>query len=123
KRMVLAEREERDRPLDDLAVPPVDVARTLGRKCGPELRVAVVARGRVEHGPEKSLRRLLRPGRSEIHAERSEDLTEVALVARPVLRRDRALSVRLPSCRRLQDAREQPLHSRADESLHARTAG
>jgi hypothetical protein len=44
QRMVLAEGEERDRPLDDLTVPAVDVARSLGRESSAQLGVPGVSR-------------------------------------------------------------------------------
>ena len=67
---------------------PSACGRTLGRERRAQLRVAVVACGRVEHRLQEPLRRLLRPGRVQLHAERREDLADVALVALPVGRRD-----------------------------------
>jgi len=92
QRVVLAEREERDRSLDDLAAAAVDSGRALGWECRAELRVAVVSGGRVDHRLEESARGVARTGRMEIHAERAEDLGDMALVALEVVRREDAVS-------------------------------
>lgn len=53
--MVLAQRDERDRSLDDLGDLAVRAAAALGRECGEQLRVILVARRRVEqHGTHAS---------------------------------------------------------------------
>jgi hypothetical protein len=49
--MVLAERVEGDRSFDDLADEAVLGDATLGRERGQQLRIAVVARGRVVERP------------------------------------------------------------------------
>ena len=60
--------------------------RRLGRERGRELRVAVVARGRLVQRAQEPLRRLARAGRLEIHPERLEDLRHRRAVPHPVLR-------------------------------------
>src|SRR5207248_5369587 len=84
QRVMLAERGEGDRALDDLAGRRVDDVPALGRERGHELRVALVACGRVEEGAQETLGRLPRSGRVEIHAERGEDLADVAAEAAPL---------------------------------------
>ena len=56
--VVLAQREERDRAFDDLRHLAVGPAVALGREGREQLRVAVVAVGRVEQGPDEPARRL-----------------------------------------------------------------
>ena len=56
--VVLAQGEERDRPLDDLRQLAVGAAVALGREGGQQLRVAVVAVGRVEQRPDEPARGL-----------------------------------------------------------------
>ncbi len=59
QRMVLAQAVERDRTLDDLAdEAPSASPRPLGRERRQQLRVAVVAGGRVVERPQEPLRRL-----------------------------------------------------------------
>src|SRR5581483_11525002 len=108
QRMVLAQREERDRALDDLAVPAVCMARPLGWKGRPELRVAAVASGRVEHRLQEPARRVTRARCVELHPERREDLADVRLVASPVLRVDRPPLLRFEARRKLNDAQALP---------------
>src|SRR5438128_2667985 len=55
ERVVLAEREERDRALDHLADPAVRAPAALGGEGGQELGVALVAGRRVEQRPQEPL--------------------------------------------------------------------
>ena len=57
----------------------------LGREGGRQLRLAVVAGGRVEQRARNRSRRVARPRRVEVHPERLEDLRHRCPVARPVL--------------------------------------
>src|SRR5439155_9669889 len=102
--VVLAQGEGRDGALDDLAVTSLDAHGALRRERRAQLRVAVVAGGRVEHRTQESLRRLARAGRVQVHAERLEDLGHVTLVARPLLRGGAAL----PTRAELNDAQGKP---------------
>ena len=86
QRMVLAQRVEADRALDDLRVAPLDALGPLGREERAQLRVAVVAGRRVEERLQEAPRRVARAGRVEVEAERREDLGGVALEPRPVRR-------------------------------------
>src|SRR5581483_3974150 len=81
KRVMLAQRVERDWPFED---EPGVRGRVLGRERGEQLRVAVVACGRVVERAQKARRRLTRARRVEIHAEGSEDLAGVPLETLPV---------------------------------------
>src|SRR5262249_5996075 len=72
--------------LDDLRVTPLDALRPLGREHRAQLRITVVARGRVEERPHEPARRLTGARRVEIQAERLEDLGGVALKTGPVRR-------------------------------------
>ena len=83
--VVLAQREERDRPLDDLRQLAVGPAVTLGREGRQQLRVAVVAVGRIEQRPDEPARGLGRARRRQVHPERGEDLGGIPLEAGPVL--------------------------------------
>ena len=86
--VVLAEGEEVDRPLDDLAQTAVRAAAALGREGGQEVRVTLVAGRGLEERLEEAFRRAVGAGRAEVHAKRREDLGHVALVALPVFRSD-----------------------------------
>src|SRR5437016_3934909 len=77
QRVVLAEREERDRALEDQA------AAALRRERGPQLRIAVIAGGRVVERAQKTLRRLPGAGCVRLQPEGGEDLLDVALEALP----------------------------------------
>src|SRR5581483_11436941 len=90
ERMVLAERGEADRALDDLRRRGVGAVPALAREGGEQLRVAVVAAGRVVQRPQEPLRGLARTGGVERHPERGEDLRDVLAVAVPVRGRDLA---------------------------------
>ena len=87
QRVVLAERGERDRPLDDLRerLPSGGVA--LGRERRHELGIAVVPGRRLEERAQEALGGVPRPRRPEREPERLEDLRHVAPVSLPVLRR------------------------------------
>src|SRR6185437_7278137 len=61
-----------------------DAFRALGGEHRAQLRVAVVAGGRVVERTHEPLRRLARAGRVEVEAERREDLGRVPLETRPV---------------------------------------
>ena len=82
--MVLAEGEERDRTFDDLGDLAVRATQALGRKGGQQLRVALVARGRVEQCPEKATRSRDRARRLEVEPQSGQDLGQIALVPEPV---------------------------------------
>ena len=82
--VVLAERVEGDRAFDDLAQRFGTGGRRFGGERRQQLRVAVVAGGRVEEGAEETLRRVTRSRSVGLEAERLEDLAEIALVAPPV---------------------------------------
>src|SRR5258706_16396533 len=101
QRMVLAQREELDRPLDELADRAVRPAVALGRKRGEQLRVAFVSARRVVHGAEEARRTRLGARRVEVHAEGLEDLRGVTLELLPARRRDRARPGLLPMRRLL----------------------
>jgi hypothetical protein len=88
KRVVLTERVECNRPFGDLAMRTVDSVRPLARKRRVQLGIAVVAGGRIVQRLQESPRRVECPRRAHLHAERAEDLADVALVAAPVVRRD-----------------------------------
>src|SRR5690348_4992930 len=85
QRVVLAQRVEVDRSLDDLADVAVRTAVAFGRKRGEQLGVALITGRRLEQGVEVALRRLPRAGRVQVHAERLEDLRRVALELLPLL--------------------------------------
>src|SRR5947199_10676956 len=85
KRVVLAERDERDRTLDDLVHLTCRAALALRRERGEELRIALVTVGRVEERADESPRRLARAGGVELHPERREHLAGVALELGPLL--------------------------------------
>ena len=87
---MLAEREERDRPLHDLVHVAAEPALALRGEHGEQLGVALVALGRIEERPDEPVRRIARPRRIEAHAERREHLGGVALKALPLLRADLA---------------------------------
>ena len=87
QRVVLAERVEADRALDDLGMRALDAGGPLGREERAQLRVAVVARRRVVERAQEALRRVARARRVEVEAERLEDLGRVPLEPRPVARR------------------------------------
>src|SRR5258706_15953526 len=94
--VVLAEREELDRALDDLADVAVGPTVTLGRKGGQQLGVTLIPVRRLEERAEKSGRRRLRPRCLEVHSKRLEDLGGVALELRPLLRLDSSRPDLLP---------------------------
>src|SRR6266550_701479 len=72
--VMLAQRVELDRSLDDLADAAVRAAVTLGRKGGEELRVAFVSGRRLEQGAQVATRGRAGARRVEVHAEGLEDL-------------------------------------------------
>ena len=111
QRVVLAQREERDRPLDDLAVRVRrrHAGAPTGTRCAAS--VAVVAGRRLEHRAQEAARRLAGTGVSRSMPNAVEDLGDVALVARPLLGRDRALAIRFRSRRELNDAQAKPPES------------
>ena len=116
QRVVLAEAEERDRPLDDLAGEPSTTLRRLARERGQQLLVAVVAGGRIVQRPEEPRRRLARAGRVEIHAERREDLADVLLEAPPLRGRDvagRGVAIRFGRLPQVDDASRSTSTSRS----------
>ena len=86
QRVMLAQRVEADGALDDLRVAPLDALRALGREDRAQLRVAVVAGGRVEERLHEPARRVSSTGCVEVEAERREDLGGVALEPSPVRR-------------------------------------
>src|SRR5205807_5877188 len=85
QRVMLAEGDERNGPLHDL----VDLARctalAFGRKRGEQLRIALVAVGRVVQGADEAARGLRGPRGGEIQPERPKDLGCVTRVALPLL--------------------------------------
>src|SRR6185437_2473469 len=83
--VVLAQREERDRPLHHLADPAVRPAATLGRERGHQLLVTLIPAGRIEDRPEEAARRVGRGRRPGGHAHRGEDLRHVPLEPGPLL--------------------------------------
>jgi hypothetical protein len=95
--MVLTQREERDRALDDLGDLAIRTTATLGRKRREELRISFVARSSVEQRPQEAARRSARAWRVEVEAEGAENLGEVALIAKPIVLRDDAWFVGHPS--------------------------
>src|SRR5207253_3034458 len=97
QRMVLAEREELDWTLDDLADRAVRAAVTLRGERGQELGIALVSERRVVHRPQETRRRVLGAGSIKIHPEGHEDLGRVTLELLPPLRRDRPRSRLLPA--------------------------
>jgi len=105
QRVVLAEGRERDRAFDH------EAAAALDRERGQQLRVALVAGGRLEQRAQEPLRRVAGTRRVEVHAERLEDLGDVAAKALPVGRRDLALrQVRPRVAQRVELDHVVPLH-------------
>src|SRR5258708_5743073 len=96
KRVVLAEREELDRALDDLADVAVGAAAALGWKGGEELGVAFVPGSGVEQRAQVPLGGCEGARGFDVHAERLEDLGRVSLELLPLLRRDLARFDLLP---------------------------
>ena len=92
--VVLAQPDERDRALDDLGELAVRAAVALRRERRQELRVTVVAIGRVVDRPEEPARRVDRARRGEVQSERLEDLAHVPLVPVPISRTDVARCAR-----------------------------
>src|SRR4029079_10048365 len=84
ERVMFAERIKADRALDDLRVTSLDALGPLRREYRAQLRIAVVAGGRVEERAHEPPWRLARAGRVEIEPERLEDLGRVALETLPV---------------------------------------
>src|SRR3970282_101910 len=105
--MVLAQRMERNRALDDLAPKRVGASAVLGRKRRVQLWIPVVAGRRVVQRAQEPLRGLFGARSVEIHSQGTEDLADVAPEAAPVLRRDpprvngRPLSAQLDDVLRL----------------------
>src|SRR4029077_4935495 len=97
QRVALAQREELDGPLDELADAAVRSAVALGREGGKQLGVALVALGGVEKGPQVAGRRRPGAGGVEVHAEGLEDLGGVALEPLPLLGGDGAGTGLLPA--------------------------
>src|SRR6267143_3516416 len=94
--VVLAERVERNWPVNHLAQLTVGPAVALGRKRGHEFGVALVALGRIEHRAQVSLGRLLGTWRIQRHAYGRQDLADVPLEAAPVLVADAPWTYALP---------------------------
>ena len=76
--VVLAQREEVDRPFHHLADVAV-VAAALGLEDLEQLGVAVVALRGFEQGADKAPRRIVRGWRVQVHAEGGKDLGHIAL--------------------------------------------
>ena len=86
--MVLAEALERDRPFDHLAPERVGAASALGGEGGQELRVALVAGGRVEERLEEPFAASRACPACRGPCRGREDLADVALEAAPVFGSD-----------------------------------
>jgi hypothetical protein len=86
QRVVLAERIEGDRALDDLADEAVAIAATLSRKSGQQLVVALVAGSRLVERLQEACWRPFRAGGVEVHPEGREDLRNRVLKPQPVRR-------------------------------------
>src|SRR5258707_12089559 len=86
--MELQEAVEGARALDGRSAEGAVRAAPFGREGGEELRVAVVAGGRVVERAEEALGRLAGAGRVRLEPERGEDLGHVAAIALPVGGRD-----------------------------------
>src|SRR5712664_1130498 len=96
KRVVLAERVELDRSLDDLADVAVRPAVALSRESSQKLGVTLVAAGRLEQRVDVTSRRFSRAGGIEVHPQGLEDLGRVAFELLPLLRCDVAWADLLP---------------------------
>src|SRR5207302_10691971 len=104
--VVLAEGEEVDRPLDDLAQTAVRAVPALGREGGQEVRVPLVAGRGLEERLEEAFRRAVGAGRAEVHAKRRADLGDIALVALPDVWRDLPAQQPVPKVRGFDAAQE-----------------
>ena len=88
QRVMLAQRVEGDRPLDHLTDQTVRVASALGRERRQQLRIALVARGRVVERTQEPVGGAIRRRCSGLHSERREDLGHEPGEPLPVRRLD-----------------------------------
>src|SRR3954469_1790133 len=85
ERVMLAEREERDRTLDDLADRTVGTAVALGREGRQQLGITLVSGSGLEQGTDETPRGGAGPGRVQIHPERLEHLCDGTLETAPLV--------------------------------------
>ena len=93
---MLAQGEERDRPLHHLADPAVRAATALGRERGHQLLIALVPAGRVEDRPQEPARGVSGGHHPGGHAHRGEDLQHVPLEPPRLIRGDLSRADRCP---------------------------